>query len=127
MNDAISYRFFLFPSFLFSTYLDGNPVVSHVDIARIHENVLARVGVQSIRVADFSGRQQREIRHGNVLGQKGMQKPKGAVAGRKPIQKNVGRIVEFHQLGPRPRIGDRLVVGIDLLAILREYGHGAVG
>lgn len=42
---SVSASFFV-PSFLPNTsYLDRNPVISHINVTRIHEDVLARIGI----------------------------------------------------------------------------------
>jgi hypothetical protein len=106
-----------------SSYLNRNPVVSYIDVTRIHEDILARVGVQPIGVAYGSRCQQREIGHGNILGKERVDKPDGAVPCHESIQDDVGGIVEFDEFRPHPRIWYRLVVGIHFLAIGLGYGH----
>mmetsp|Transcript_17002 Transcript_17002/g.35525 ORF Transcript_17002/g.35525 Transcript_17002/m.35525 type:complete len:216 (-) Transcript_17002:663-1310(-) len=103
--------------------LDRNPVVSHIDVTRIHKDVLARVGIQSIRVANFSGGQHRKVGHSNVLGQKGMDEPHGGIPGRESIQDNVGGVVKLDQFGPEHGFEYRFVVCIEVSAIVLRYRH----
>ena len=102
---------------LLRTNLDGNSVVTHIDIARIHENVLTRVRVETIGVSDFSRCQKREVGHENVCRPHRMHKPIGTVPCRKSIENYVCRIVKLNEPGSRPSFRKCLVLWIELATI----------
>ena len=102
---------------LLRTNLDGNSVVTHINIARIHENVLARVRVETVGVANFSWCQKCEVGHENVVRPHRMHKPIGTVPCRKSIENYVCGIVKLNKPGSRQSIRKCLVVWIELATI----------